>query len=303
MNSKTMFKLFMSILIFLSIYSLELFGQSSEMDSIILGKDLAVMEGKIPTYYSSQCEKRAKESQLFLQKMTETYSVEGNNDFNLKLAVLHSSQWNGFSIPYGLFFIYNGWIVIPGDADFQKFSHIWSYYPFIDVMKNNLRKVCENPEEEFVEVLYGFNIAHELGHYYVKNVLKAFSPDKLTDELIASYFALDYLYKTDKNTLKIINSFASTYMDNFEPEYRTVDDFNTKYIGVGVQNYAWYHCVFLLMIEDILSNGNSNFMNLYAQAFHDKDESKNMSKEKILKTLDDISKGKSSEWLKKMEGI
>ena len=262
MNSKIVFKLFTSILIFLFFYPPELFGQSSKMDSIIYEKDLAVLEGKIPTYYSPQCEKRAKESQLFLQKMAETYSDGESNIFKLKLAVLHSSQWKGFSIPYGLFFINKEWIVIPGDIDFQKFSHIWGYYSFIDDMKNNLSKVCEKPEEEFIEAMCNFAIGHELGHYYVKNELKAFSPDKLTNEILASYFAMDFLYKTDKNTLKIINSFASTYMDNFEPEYRTVDDFNTKYIGVGVQNYAWYHCGLLLMVEDILKNGNNNFMNL-----------------------------------------
>jgi hypothetical protein len=156
------------------------------MDSLIYSKNLEVLNGIIPTYYSSQCEKRAKEAQSLLQNLVETYSDNDKNVFKLKLAVLDSSQWNGFYFSYGFFFISRGWIVIPGDLNFQKFANIWGYKNFSNVLEKNLEKLSKDPETQLTNALYKFTIVHELGHYYVGNILNSTHPDSWTSEWMAS---------------------------------------------------------------------------------------------------------------------
>lgn len=302
MKTKIFLRVFSMILVFLISNSSDVLGQSNRMDSLIYGKNLEVLNGIIPTYYASQCEKRAKEAQSLLQDLVETYSDNEKNVFNLKLAVLDSSQWNGFYFSYGFFFISRGWIVIPGDLNFQKFANIWGYKNFSDVLKKSLKKLSKDPEEQLTDALYKFTIAHELGHYYIGNILSSSPPDAWTSEWMASYFATDFLYKNDKKALTAFDIFTSTFIKEFEPKYRTLADFNTKYSDVGMENFVWYHSMFQPMIEDIYSKYKKDFMRLFAQTFPRTKDPKKLSQEELLRILDNITGGRTSKWIKIMEG-
>lgn len=302
MKTKILFRLFSTILITIICISQDLLGQSTRMDSLIYGKDLELIDGAIPMYCAAQCENRGKEAQLLLQNLVETYSSDDRNVFKLKLAVIDSSQWTGFADPYGFFFIRQGWIVIPGDLDFQKLSHLWGYYQFTDVMKQNLAEISNNPENLLTDVLYNFVISHEVGHYYNNNILHAYTPDYWTSEWMASYIATDFLYKFDENAVKAFSIFTSTFTDEFEPEYRKLSDFNLKYASVGLKNYVWYHCMFQPMIEDIYSQYGFDFTEIFAKAFPNTDEPKEYAQEDLLNKLDNITDGITSKWIGIMEG-
>lgn len=141
MKTNIFLRIFSMVLVFLIGNTSGVFGQSNPLDSLIYGKNLKVLNGAIPAYYSLQCEKRAKEVQSLLVNVVESYSGIDKSAFKLKLAVLDSSQWTGFSFPYGFFFISRGWIVIPGDLTFQKFGQIWGFEKFSDVLIKNLKRI------------------------------------------------------------------------------------------------------------------------------------------------------------------
>lgn len=301
MKKTILLKMFTLIFIFFICYSNNSFSQSNRMDSLIYSKNLKIIDGSVPMYFAAQCENRAKKAQSLLEKLVENYSNDEKNVFNLKLAVIDSSQWSDFGVPYGLFFINQGWIIIPGDIDFNKFSILWGYYPFIDKVKNNISEISSNPEELITNTIYDFTICHELGHYYINNVVKANPPDSWSSEWMASYFAIDYFYKNKKDNLKALNIFQSTFTNEFEPKYRTIQELNTKYIGVGIQNYVWYHVTFLSMIQDIYSVYGTDFMQLFAEKFPPTEKPIKYSQEEILYKLDSITDGRCSKFANLME--
>ncbi len=277
-------------------------GQTNKMDSLIYGKNLEVINGTIPTYYSKACKKRANESHLLLQDISKIYSSNGNNEFKLKLAVIDSAQWTGFGVPYGFGFISQGWIIIPGDLNFQKLSRLWGYSKFSDIMKMNVKKISKDPENQLTDAIYKFFPVHELGHYYISNILGVRNPNRWTNELMASYFTIDFLLKTDKKTEKTVSIFSSTYAKEYQPEYRTLSDFNTKYSAVGLENYIWYSQMFILMGEEIHSEFKGEFMKAYAKTFPKTPDPKKLSQEELLKIMDDLTGGITSKWIKKIEG-
>ena len=303
MKTKSFLGILTPILIILIFSFQDLKGQANELDSLIYGKNLKYIDGAIPTYYSLPCEKRAIEIQTLLHKVIELYSNNDPNAFKFRLAVIDSLQWIGFNVPYGFSFINSkqGWIVIPGDLNYQKFANLMGFYPFSDVVIKNVSKLSKDPENLLTDVFYKYTSIHELGHYYRRNILKASAPDWWTNEWMASYFATDFLYNNDRKTLEAIDIYMSTYAKEFLPKHRTLADFNSMYADVGLQNYCWYHAAFQPMIEDIYSKYKKDFMVTYAKTFPITNDQPKISQEELLKTLDNITGGKTSKWIKIME--
>jgi hypothetical protein len=301
MKTKICIRVYLLLFALLIHHSPVLNGQTSKLDSIISSKQLQLLNGSVPTYYASHCKTRATESQALLQKLVVQYFTNTKNSFNLKLAVIDSTQWSGFNVPYGFFFINQNWIVIPGDLDFQKFSRLWGFTPQKEIIKKNLKKESKNPESLLTDALYGFCVMHELGHYYTRNILNASAPDRWTSELTASYFTTDYLFKNDKKLLKAFSIFTSTFYKEYKPKYITITDFNTKYSGVGLENYVWYNCAFQQIIEEIYAKYKGDFLISYAKEFPRISPPKKYTQEELLKILDSLSSGITTKWVKLIE--
>jgi hypothetical protein len=122
------------------------------MDSTIYAKNLNVIEGTIPTYFTAICSNRAQKLHSVLQNLVRIYSPEGDNVFKLKLAVIDSTEWTGLGVPYGFSFIRQGWIIIPGDLDYQKILRLWGHLKLKDVIKENLNKLSDDPEYLFMKI-------------------------------------------------------------------------------------------------------------------------------------------------------
>lgn len=288
------------IAVFWIIYSNGIQGQTSRLDSVIYSKNLNVLEGMVPTYYSARCENRAKEMQSLLTDLIKTYSLNNIDVFKVKLAVLDSITWVGmpsqYKLQYGLFSIRQDWIIIPGDLNDKNILKIYGFEDFKPVIIHNLNIVSKTLED-LVNSLYKFNVSHELGHLYTPNGLKAFPPDKWTDELMADYFAFDFLFKKDQEALKTYKTSAQIYANEYKPLYRLISDFNLRYSGVGVKNYAWYHTILYLLVEEIYLKYKSDFMEMFAKTFPRTDDQKKMSPEEINKTMDDLTGGIFSKWI------
>ena len=303
MRTKNFTRTFMLSLVLINLISLTVFGQLSKMDSTIYEKNLNVIEGTIPTYFTANCSNRAQQLHSVLQNLVRMYSPEGDNVFKLKLVVLDSTDWTGLGVPYGFSFIRQGWIVIPGDLDYQKILRLWGHLKLKDVIKENLRKLSVDPEYLLTDVIYENTIVHELGHYYFRNVLKARSPDSWTSELTAVYFAVDYLANNNKEHLKALEIFLMTCSkeSDYKPTYRSVNDFNTKYGNVGLENYIWFLSQFHLMAFEIQSKYGNQFFGLYAKSFPQTKDPTNLTEDEVESIMDNLTGGITTKWLKIME--
>lgn len=302
MINKQVRQIIYAFLIFLLCGIQNITGQTSKIDSLIYGKNLCFNDGDIPLYYSSQCEKRALEKQSFLEKSIETYFKNDSITFNLKLAVIDSAKWSGFWVPYGFFFIQQNWIVVPGDLDYQKCANLYGFYPFSDVLIRNFTKLSKEPKDLIVNTIYNWGLLHEIGHYYTRNIVKAAPPDRWTNESMAQYFTIDFLYQNDKLSYDALGTFASTYVKEVEPSYKNLTDFNTKYANVGLQNYCWYILLFHLMGEDIYSKYGKSFIDKFAEAFPITEKPIKYSQEEIIIKLDKLTGNIASKWISKMDG-
>ena len=282
----------------------DVWGQSNALDSLIFGKNLKVLEGTIPTYYSASCSERAKTGHLLHQKLARIYAENGENVFKIKLAVLDSTDWTvkALQIPYGFFFCDNGWIVIPGDFDYQKFMRMFGYYPYRDEINKELKKVSDNYESLLTESFYKAVMVHELGHIYTQTILKANTPDLWTGEIMASYFAMDFLQKTDQIAWKVAEITNSVYSKEYMPKYRSLHDFYTNYTNVGLENYNWYQTMFQPMIDEIYAKYKTGFMEIYATRFPQTPYANKPSQEEVLKIMDELTGGITTKWVKIMEG-
>jgi hypothetical protein len=301
---KQLILIFFAGLTLLTTNPLIIWGQLNALDSLIFAKNLKVLEGTIPTYYSASCSERAKTEHLLLQELAGIYAENGENVFKLKLAVLDSADWTGKALPfpYGFFFNHNGWIVIPGDYDYQKFMRLFGYYPYRDEINKELKKVSGNYESLLTESLYKYVMVHELGHIYTQTILKAYTPDAWTSEIMASYFAIDFLQKTDQKAVKAIDISTSIFSKEYVPKYRSLLDFNTNYANVGLENYCWYHAMFQPMIDEIYAKYKTGFLEIYAKRFPQTPDAKKPTQEELQKILDELTGGITTKWIKIMEG-
>jgi hypothetical protein len=277
-------------------------GQDESLDSLILGKGLKVLDGVIPAHYSAPCEQRAREMQAFLAGVAGSYAAGDGKEPKLRLAVLDEAQWAGMPFPYGFFFIDKGWIVIPGDLTFRKFSRAWGFEKFSGAVRKSLELLAADPEELGTDALYKFALAHELGHDYCENALKAAPPDPWSAEWLASYFATGYLSAKDKMALDAYDAITAAFRREYEPRFRTLLDFDAKYDEVGLENYVWYHFSFQPMIEDIHARYGEGFLAAFARAFPKGGAEKKLSQEELLRVLDGLTEGRTSKWVKVMEG-
>lgn len=300
MKSRFIFLIFLSLIIF----PFKVQGQSNRLDSTIYSKNLNVLYGMVPTYYSAVCENRAKEMQSLLSDLIKIYSLNNMEGFKFKLAVLDSSTWIGmpsqYRLQYGLFSVRQYWIIIAGDINTQNFNKIYGFEDFIQAIIHNLNAASKTLEDA-ITAMYKFRVTHELGHLYISNVLKTLPPDRWTNELMANYFAFDYLYKKDQEALKTLKIVTQALANGYKPRYRSISVFNRKYSRVGAKNYAWYQSIQQYLVEEIYLKYKTNFIDLFARTFPLTNDQKKLSQKEIRRILDDLTEGIYSKWIEKIE--
>jgi Zn-dependent peptidase ImmA (M78 family) len=300
MKSRLIFLIFLSLII----SPLKVQGQSNQLDSTIYSKNLNVSYGMVPTYYSAGCENRAKEMQSLLSDIIKIYSLNNMEEFKFKLAVIDSSTWIGmpsqYRLQYGLFSVRQNWIIIAGDINTQNFYKIYGFEDFKQAINHNLN-VASKTLEDAITAMYKFRVTHELGHLYITNVLKTLPPDRWTNELTANYFAFDFLFKKDQESLKTLKIVTQALANGYKPRYRSISVFNRKYSNVGVNNYAWYQSIQQYLVEEIYLKYKTNFLDLFARTFPLTNDQKKLSQKEIRRILDDLTEGVYSKWIEKME--
>ncbi len=294
-----MFRYFSCFFTFI-LFSQILLSQTKFSDCISKNKTLKVLPGKIPIYYSEKCVDRALKMQPLLLKIIDTYGNDNPNWRRLRLAFVDSVNWNVPNLPYGFFGRYNNWIIVPGDLTVNSFLRI---YLGSSKYSKTILKILESNSittDSAINAFYSFTIAHEFGHYYNSKIKPAHYPETISCELLADYFAYDFLYKYDPQSLKVYFIIATTFTNEYIPDSRPFYGYWNGRQKVGRERYTWFHYMIMQMIDEFYNK--SDFLESFSQTFKKKTLSYNTLPDSVIdRTIDSLTTGVYSKWKYKIE--
>jgi len=210
--------------------------------------DLNSIDGNITAYYSAGYEDRALSHLNLLQNSTEFFEENFEIDQKFSIAIIDSANWKKItSVPYGLPFVSGPPYIVcfPANSDNILSNTITNV---IDGYQLNTQYGMTN--KEIVNLFISLVGFHELGHIYANTYGISF-PNKWTFEFTATYFAYFYLDQNFSKERDIWIDVSKIIIEEMQPRYTSLKDFEEKYSGVGVKNYAWYQVVFLLQVEKV----------------------------------------------------
>lgn len=248
--------------------------------------NLHSIEGNIETYYPESFKDRAENNLNLLNNSIDFFEDHFEVNQSFSIAILDSASWGEVSsIPYGLPFVSGPpYIVcIPANSE--------------NVLSNTILNAIEGfdistqygmTNEEIVNLFVSLIGFHELGHIYA-NAYGASFPNKWTFEFAATYFAYFYLDRNFQKERDIWIDVSEILVEEINPQYTTLDDFEEMYVRVGVENYAWYQVVFLLRVQELYEEQGEIFLNNFKNH-----QWNSASPSHYLNEMEDISSGFNS---------
>lgn len=224
--------------------------------------DLNAINGNITTYYSAGYEDQASANLNLFSRSVEFFEKHFSVSQSFSVAVIDSANWERItSIPYGLPFVSGPpYIVcIPANSE--------------NVLSNMIARAIDGYElqekygmsnNEITDLFVSLIGFHELGHIYARSYGATF-PNKWTFEFAATYFAYFYLDRNFPKERDIWMEVSNIIIKEIQPRYTSLKDFEMKYSGVGVANYAWYQVVFLWQVEKLFDKQGKDFLNQLRQ--------------------------------------
>jgi hypothetical protein len=268
----------------------------SQLDSLIQLRKTDFIGGKVPTYYSPGNDAIAKDIQKTISDAIKYFEKKYTKTFNVKLAVLDSTQWLTERVPYGLIFYSDGWIVMNTGMNYKKFADMYGLNAYYADKELEKEKITHN---SFVTSVYKFYSIHEMGHYFINELSNAKSPDDWTSEFVPTYLAYEFFNKERKKELRAMEIFSLVSKNHYSPKYSSIESFNEKYTGVGIPNYIWYHSNFYFFVKDLYKCKGSEFFTYFEQTFP-KITKRNYTTKEISDLLDKGCAGLATRWLNEM---
>ncbi len=253
-------------------------------DSIIAELNVERLEGNVPTFYTPGNKKVAFEFQRTILDAIKFYEENSSEKFNIKLAVLDSTQWPRERVPFGFVFYSGGWIFMNTGMTYNQFKKVYGLGTIYKKLDSELKESGISTSE-MITSFYTVYAIHELGHYYISQISNAKSPDRWTNEFIATYFSYNFFKTYSESSLMEFELFHRVHKDSYKPTYSSIEDFNTVYMGMGVENYVWYHSNFYFLVESLYNCFGSEFIGQYEELFP-KTEQKEYNTSEIIKLLD-----------------
>lgn len=286
------------MLLFVLVVSSSLSGQS-RLDSLIALRNTDYIAGKVPTYFTPGYEVVAREYQSLLTDVIGYYENKYSKTAQVKLILLDSTQWLNEILPYGYVFYGRGWIVLNTGMNYKTFQEVYGARHYAVQLEAAL--LTQKMDVRYlVDAVLKFYSIHELGHYFLGSLLSIKSPDAWTGEFSASYFAYEFLQHQKSGVLKAFELFCQVNKDHYSPAYRLLEDFNTKYVGVGAENYLWYHSNFYFLVKALYGCEGRNFLTTYAANFPKERQGK-LSVPEIIPLLE-MECGVVQKWVQDLEG-
>ena len=212
-----------------------------ELDSIRQGMVVYFPEG-----YRERAETLGPMYAEAIRFLNDSLRVE----LELHLALLDTINWKRLkSIPYGLPFVEGMNNQDPSVACLPAEGG-GAVYEFVAGLESDLPAsvrerltvtgyTWEQASRRMVDLI-GF---HELGHAYA-TLFGIEAPAIWFDEFLASYVAFLYMHQQRPEMAEIWEITGGGILRGYEPEHRTLAEFERLYSRVGVPDYAWYQSAF-----------------------------------------------------------
>jgi len=250
-----------TIISFLAVLlALNISAQQTYLDSLIGSKETTYIKGIVPTHATLGYEDIAYQLQSVVTDAIEYYSVKYDGlDIHAKFAVLDSINWTTEVFPYGFMYGSAGWIVMPGDIDFNDFIRIYGASSFESILLDEAAEKGVNPNE-ILESFFQFVAIHELGHLITSQMIKEGLREKFLSEIVANVIAYEFLNNNNLDELKGYKLFYEVVLKNYVPHFTTMNEYYTNYGKMSVDNYVWYHCKFMKLVEEIYNKKDKDFL-------------------------------------------
>lgn len=271
----------------------------SRLDSLINLRKTDKLDGKVPTLYTPGHKDIAKDYQTLITDAINYYEAKYKAQLNVKLIVLDSAQWIREAIPYGFVIFARGWIVMNTGMSYETFKQVYGTESFSDKLDEEVKRRNIPPVEVANSILRFFSI-HELGHHFIGNISNAKTSNRWIDELASSYFSYEYFINNRPAELMPFELYCQINTEYYKPKYSTIAEFNDKYTGTGIDNYAWYHCNIYFMTKSLYECQGKEFISTLEQNFPKKSNQK-FTPNEMINVLDTKCNGTVSKWVTELE--
>jgi len=272
-------------------------AQQTYLDSLIMSKKPKHIEGIIPVYVIPGYEAKAISWQATITE-AKRYLEKKYNGINIKakLAVLDSANWTNEIYGYGYTYASKGWIVLPGDEDFDDYIRIFGASSFRNALVQECKKSGLDPNDIPVSSFH-FITVHELGHLLVQQSIKGGIPGEFLNEIAANVIAWDFFMENNPEAMKGVELWCSVFRNNYtNPKYKTLTELSENYGKMSVGNYVWYHVNFMKLVEEIYAVKDVDFIECL-KIINQQDTIKDMNIIDIGILLDKYYNGIFSNWL------
>jgi hypothetical protein len=256
--------------VFLSVYCLQAQQQTALQNLQAL--KLPSSKNLITVYYSPGFEPRVLEVRPLVEEMMSFYQDRLKIKADFTLAILTKAHWSthpeAAKRPYGVPFVTGK----PSVA----FVHATADNAVTSLILKYKERLPSAKVEEVEASGFNFDAAavkfvdliglHELGHVYTA----AYDIDpqnKWLSELLANYFAYAFLREKQAKLGLLFKAMNSLGAPNYSPKYRSLDDFERLYSGVGVENYGWYQATFTQKAVKVYEKKGLSFLADVRRAF------------------------------------
>jgi hypothetical protein len=257
-------------------------AMSEEMNAAIATLHLDTLQGDLPVLYSRHYKVRAKTIQSMVEKCAAFYQSRFPAiKFKLQVVILNREAWhkvhlNESGASYGM---PNAWYRI------RKL--------FIAADKQAAGKLFGEVDHTPDSTLSKFDCIaiHELGHIFLKGFTQTHTGKKWADEFLASYFAICF-FKAN-NSYPGLPQVGET---GYQPEYKTIGDFERLYLAMGGRNDGWYQGKFQELGYRLYPKFKMGLLRKFIA--NDAPDGKKLAPLTLLKQL---APGITHQWLKEME--
>lgn len=274
------------VLVFFSCYS---FGQQetdaslAKYNRILAGLSLDTLHGKITVLYSRGYEVRAKAIDALIENCVRFYEQKfPGTIFQTQIVLIDSAAWERISIegsermpPYGM---PNNNSVIDKifiAADKKAVAHLFGQ---TDKLPDSVLSMFDNVA------------LHELGHIFLINLKHTHFEKRWVNEFLASYFAICFLEEIhSKNGLPRVD------LSSYQPNHKSLEDFERLYGQMDGPNFAWYHGKFTKLGYELYPKYKTDLLNIFIASQSDG------KKQDPLTLLKQRSPAITNQWLDEMK--
>lgn len=203
--------------------------EAARIGAVINAFHWDTLTGKIPVLYSKNYKVRAQTIQALVEKCAAFYEpLFPEIKFDLYVMVLNQKDWNKIHLnnlsSYGM------------PNCIPEIGKL-----FIAADKQAIGKLFGETDNTSDTHLSKFDCIalHELGHAFLQKLNHLYTGKLWSDEFLASYFAICF-FEQNKN----YPGLPQVGEIGYQPEYKTLADFERLYTKVGDQNYGWYQAQF-----------------------------------------------------------